>query len=181
MAQYSFVKHPLLSSLVLALFLCFVVSFSSARIVQVSDICSKHYTPSNCLNILNSIPGVAAGADLDSLSLYIINLAHVNAFDTITLVHTLIGNTTDSQLKQRYAACSMDYDDALLCLTQAKISYGSQDFSAMKSNSASVLKDVQDCGSKVPSDSSPLLKNNQDLEDVSVIIMVLADFLAGIY
>jgi pectinesterase inhibitor-like protein len=166
--------------LVLALFLCFVPSFCSDKIVQVNDICSKHKTPYNCAIILNSIPGVATdGANINSLSPYLINLAHVNAFDTKTLINTLIQNTTDPNLKQHFITCSMDYDDVLFSLTQAKDSFTSGNFIGMKSNSASVLEKVYDCDYKTP--STPLLKVNEDLEDVTIIITILADYLAGKY
>ncbi|KAJ1439843.1 Invertase/pectin methylesterase inhibitor domain superfamily [Sesbania bispinosa] len=75
----------------------------------------------------------------------------------------------------------MDYTDVLLCLSQAQQSYTTEDYNAMNSKGATVIKDLQDCDSKAPTDPSPLMKNNQDLEDVSMIIMILADFLAGKY
>ncbi|TKY63052.1 hypothetical protein E2542_SST12917 [Spatholobus suberectus] len=74
----------------------------------------------------------------------------------------------------------MDYTDVLLCLTQAKQSYSSGNYNDMKSNGAIVMKDVQDCNSKAY-DSPELTRNNQDLEDVTMIIMILANFLAGKY
>lgn len=178
---YSFVNPSLLPSIVLALFLSFSLSFCSAREVQISDICSKHKNPTNCAIILNSIPGLALGADIDSLSLYLINVAHVNGFDTITLMNEVIRNITDPKLKQSYSSCDMDYQDVLVSLTSAKESYTSKDFNNMKSNVANVVKDVQDCETKAPSDAPSLIKKNEDLEDVSLIIMILADFLAGKY
>ena len=178
---HSFVKPSFIPSLLLALFLSLALSSCSARTVQVSDICSKHSNPSNCANILNSVPGVAEGADLNSLSQYIINFAHVYAFDTITLIHDLTGNTTDTQLKQRYQSCSMDYNDVLLCLSQAQQSCNSEDYNGMKSNGETVMKDVQDCDWKPGYDQSALPNNNKYLEDVTMIIMILADFLAGKY
>ncbi|KAK7319399.1 hypothetical protein RJT34_04120 [Clitoria ternatea] len=177
----SFDKHSPISSFLFSLFLCFAVSFCAARTVQIDDICSKHNIPYNCGIILRSIPGLEAGADINSLSLYIINLVHENAFDTMSLIDDLIRNTTDNQLKQRYSSCTMDYNDVLLCLTQAKTSYSSGDFNTMKSNGATIIKDVQHCDSKPPIGPSALQKNNQYLEDVAMIIMILADFLAGKY
>ncbi|GAU13395.1 hypothetical protein TSUD_126910 [Trifolium subterraneum] len=73
----------------------------------------------------------------------------------------------------------MDYDDVLFSLTQAKDSFTSGNFIGMKSNGASVLEKVYDCDYKTP--STPLLKINQDLEDVTIIITILADYLAGKY
>lgn len=113
---------------------------------------------------------------------FIINIAHVNAFNNLEQIHNLVQNTTNNtQLKQRYASCSMDYNDVLLSLSQAKQSFSTGDYHGMNSNGATVMKDVQDCDSKPPSDPSAIPMNNSYLEDVSGIIMILADFLAGIY
>ncbi|XP_073224908.1 pectinesterase inhibitor-like [Cicer arietinum] len=173
----SFVKPYFL---VLALFLCFVPSFCLDRIVRESDICSKHANAWNCKIILNTIPGVSTdGADLNSLSLYLISSANVNAFDTITYISNLIKNTTDSQLIQRYASCSIDYNNVLLTLTHAKDSYKAGNFRDMNNDGWTIVTKVKDCDYKAPDASSPL--NNQYLEDVAIIIMILADFLAGKY
>lgn len=178
MFHNSFVKPSLI---VLSLFLCFVPSFCSDRIVPVKDICSKHKIPYNCAIILNAIPGVSTnGAVLGSLSSYLITIANTNAFNTITLIHELIRNTSDTNLKQPYITCSMDYNDALLSTTYVKDSFNSGNFIGMNSNAAIVVKDIEHCGLKAP-DSIPLLKYNQPLEDVTNIIMILADYLAGKY
>ncbi|KAL1315346.1 pectinesterase inhibitor-like [Arachis hypogaea] len=167
------------------LFLSFTMFSSSllcsARTVKISDVCSKHPNPYNCNNILNSVPGASLGADLNSLSKYVITSAHVYAFDTITLVHNLTRSINDKQLKQRYQACSMDYDDVLLSLTQAQQSFVSGDYKGMKSNGQTALKDVQDCDWKPGNDQSDLPNKNKYLEDVINIIIVFADFLAGVY
>jgi hypothetical protein len=95
MFHNSYVKPSLI---VLALFLCFSPSFCSEdRIVQVRDICSKHFlNPKKCAIILNSIPGVAKGGEgLGKLSLDVINLANVSALHTIVLFKDLIKNTSD--------------------------------------------------------------------------------------
>ncbi|XP_073224910.1 pectinesterase inhibitor-like [Cicer arietinum] len=171
----SFVKPCFL---ILALILCFVPSFCLDKIVKESDICSKHVHPTNCKIILNTIPGVSTdGADLNSLSLYLINSAHVNAFDTITYIHNLMKNTTDSQLIQRYASCSMDYNNVLLTLTHAKDSLNAGNFRDMNNDGSIVVTNVKDCENKAP--QAPSALHNQYLEDVAFIIMISADLLAG--
>ena len=75
----------------------------------------------------------------------------------------------------------MDYVNVLLCLNQAKDSCNSGDYNGMKSNSEAVMKDVQDCDWKPPYDPSALPNKNKYLEDVTMIIMILADFLSGKY
>ncbi|KEH34194.1 putative pectinesterase inhibitor domain-containing protein [Medicago truncatula] len=179
MFHNSFVKPSLI---VLALFLCFVPSFGSDRIVQVRDICSKHHkNPRNCVIILNSIPGVAkTGATLGKISLLVLDMAHVNAFQTSTQIHNLIKNTPNPNLKRQYSSCSKDYDDVLYFLNEAKTSFTSGKFNDMNFNAATVVKDADHCSSTAPT-SSPVLKSNDDLEDVSIIIMILADYLAGKY
>ncbi|KAG4938346.1 hypothetical protein AAZX31_16G051900 [Glycine max] len=173
---HSFVKHPLLPSLLLLL--CFVFSLCSARIVEIGNICSKHNNPNSCDNILRSVPGATSGVDLGSISLYLINMAHVNAFETIGQISYNIRKATNTQTKQRYNSCIMDYDDVLLSLTQAKQSYNSGNYAALKSNGITVIEDVKDCDTKAY-DLPQLRMNNQYLVDVSMIIMILADFLAG--
>ncbi|QCD96692.1 hypothetical protein DEO72_LG6g1400 [Vigna unguiculata] len=166
---HSFAKHPLL----LLTLLCFVFSSCSARTVKIGDICSKHNNPSICNAIILSVPGANQGVDIDSVSLYLINMAHVNAFDTITLISEIIGNSSDPQTNQRYSSCTMDYTDVLLALTQAKESYSSGNYGDMNSNGAVVTKDVKDCDTKAY-DSSQIRNNNQYLADFSMIIMILA-------
>jgi pectinesterase inhibitor-like protein len=168
MLHNSFVKSSLL---VLALFLCFSPSFCSERIVQVRDICSKHYNPHNCAIILNSIPGVATrGADLGKLSSDVINLANVSALHTFALIH-LIKNTSDTNLRQRYTICSENYDDVLFALVTVNNSFTSGNFNDMNFNVVGVPILVDDCGSKAL-DSSQLVKNNKYLKDVSIIIEI---------
>ncbi|ESW33037.1 hypothetical protein PHAVU_001G038100 [Phaseolus vulgaris] len=173
---HSFPKHPVLH----VTFLCFVFSLCSARTVQIGDICSKHDNPSSCNTIILSVPGAIEGVDIGSASLYLINTAHVNAFDTITLISEIIRNSSDAQTKQRYSSCTMDYTDVLLALTQAKDSYSSGNYSDMNFNGAVVTKDVKDCDTKAY-DSDQVRIDNQYLADFSMIIMILADFLAGKY
>ncbi|WVZ07626.1 hypothetical protein V8G54_020972 [Vigna mungo] len=173
---HSFAKH----SLLLVTLLCFVFSLCSARIVQIGDICSKHNNPSICNAIILSVPGTNQGVDIGSVSLNLINMAHVNAFDTITLISDIIRNSSDPQTHQRYSSCTMDYTDVLLALSQAKESYSSGNYSDMNFNAAVVTKDVKDCDTKAY-DSSQIRINNQNLADFSMIIMILSDFLAGKY
>ncbi|RZB59731.1 hypothetical protein D0Y65_042797 [Glycine soja] len=136
-----------------------------ARIVEIGNICSKHNNPNSCDNILRSVPGATSGVDLGSISLYLINMAHVNAFDTIGQISYNIRKATNTQTKQRYNSCIMDYDDVLLSLTQAKQSYNSGNYAALKSNGITVIEDVKDCDTKAY-DLPQLRMNNQYLVDI---------------
>ena len=167
----------------LALFLCFAPSFCSEnRIVQVRDICSKHYlNPKKCAIILNSIPGVAKrGATLGKLSLDAINLANVSALHTITIFTDLIKNTSDTDLRQRYRICSSNYDNVLIALTIAKDSFTSGDFDDMNFRVSAVAYIVENCRPMAPG-SSELLKNYEYLEVVGIILEILSNYLAGKY
>ncbi|KAK7321756.1 hypothetical protein VNO77_32669 [Canavalia gladiata] len=170
----SFLKPSFIFSFLLSLFLSIAVSPGSMRIVPEVDVCSKLRFPGYCANVLKLAPG----ADLYSLSQYTINLAHVHAFNSLTLIHNLI-NTTDPKLKLRYTSCSMDYNDILLCLTQAKKSCTSGDYKGMKSSAAAAIKNVRECDANPPVDPSPLPKNNKASIKMSKIIMILADFMGG--
>ncbi|KAF7815407.1 pectinesterase inhibitor-like [Senna tora] len=100
-----------------------------------------------------SILNPKAGSDLEALERYTIFLAYTNGFDTKTLLNDLTKTTTDPQLKQRYVSCSEDYNDA------------------------------KDCDSKPPgsADPSSLPKKNKDLEDIGLIVVIIADFLTQNY
>ncbi|KAG4912510.1 hypothetical protein AAZX31_19G082900 [Glycine max] len=175
---HSFIKHPLLPSLLLLL--CSVFSLCSARTVKIRDICSKHPKPDICGKILLSLPGAAEAVDLRSASLYVINVAHGNATEGKFQTTRIARGAGDPETRQRYNACSKDYTDVLLSLARAKKSYSSGNYSDLKSNGAIVIKDVQDCDTKA-TDSTYVLLINQDVVDTSRIIVILADYLAGKY
>ncbi|KAE9587896.1 hypothetical protein Lal_00002705 [Lupinus albus] len=170
-------------SLLLVLFLSLGMCVYSTRVVQSSDVCSKHPNPTNCVNILYNIAGIEAGIELPgSIPPYIINnIGHTGAFGTYTLLNTLIHNATDPQLKQRYITCSTDYVVTLDYFNSAKDAYTSADYKGIKSSAANVIKAVQDCDWRPPYDPSQLPLLNNHMQDVSNIISVLADFLLGTY
>ncbi|KAL2320306.1 hypothetical protein Fmac_029275 [Flemingia macrophylla] len=176
--MHSIVRYPLLPSLLLAGFLFSLLC--SARTVTVGDICPKHPNPNNCDIIMMTIPGITEGADIDRLSSYFIRLGLSKTFDSVTLITEIIANSTDTQLELRYNSCTMDHTDAAIYLSEVRSSFSSGNFDAMKSNCAVVIKDVQDCDTKAY-DSPPLRMMNQGLVDVTNIVVILADFLAGKY
>ncbi|CAL0324267.1 unnamed protein product [Lupinus luteus] len=125
--------------------------------------------------------GIEAGIELPgSIPPYIINLiGRTTAFDTYTLLNTLIHDATDPQLKQRYITCSSDYISTLEYFDSAKNAYISADYKRMKSNTSDVIKAVRDCDRRLPNDTSQLPVLNKRMQDVSSIIIILADFLSG--
>jgi hypothetical protein len=179
MFHNSFVKPSLI---VFTLFLCFAPSFCSERIVQVGDICSKHFlNPKKCAIILNSIPGVAKrGEDLGKLSLDVINLANVSALHTIAIFNDLIKNTSDPDLRHRYSIVSSNYDNILIALSIGKDSFTSGDFDDMHFR-VSAVADIVEQYRPIAPGSSELRKNYEYLEVVGITLEILADYLAGKY
>ncbi|KAL6510435.1 hypothetical protein OROHE_021052 [Orobanche hederae] len=160
----------------------FSILCSEGRIVQVRDICSKHFVnPKKCAIILNSIPGVATrGEGLGILSLDVINLANVSALHTIALFNDLIKNTSDIVLRQRYTICSEDYDDVLYALTKAKDSVTSRNFNDMKFHVSGLGLIAEQYRSTAPG-SFELRKDYEYLEVVGITLEILADYLLGKY
>ncbi|KAI4299878.1 hypothetical protein L6164_033299 [Bauhinia variegata] len=148
------------------------------KTAKVDEICSRHRNPSFCAATLNSMTGGAIEVDLGSVEQNVILLAHTNAFDTLTLIHSLISNTTDQQLRQHYVTCSGNYNDALFDLNQAKTALVSGDYNGVNTAAAAVKKDAEVCDSKPPADPSPLPKKSKDLEDFSIILVIVSNFLA---
>jgi hypothetical protein len=179
MFHNSFVKPSLI---VFTLFLCFAPSFCLERIVQVGDICSKHFlNPKKCAIILNSIPGVAKrGEDLGKLSLDVINLANVSALHTIAIFNDLIKNTSDPDLRHRYLIVSSNYDNILIALSIGKDSFTSGDFDDMHFR-VSAVADIVEQYRPIAPGSSELRKNYEYLEVVGITLEILADYLAGKY
>ncbi|KAF7815406.1 pectinesterase inhibitor-like [Senna tora] len=169
-----------ISSLLVAVFLChYPLSSYSTETVPIQEICSKHTDPSFCFNVL----APKAGLDLATLEEYTIMLAKSNAFDTITSVNSLIGNTSDPQLKQHYVSCSMDYNLVLEKLADASEALSSEDYNGVSSNANGVISDITFCDSNPPGldDPSSLPKYNKDLEGIGLIIVIIANFLAHNY
>ncbi|KAI4299877.1 hypothetical protein L6164_033298 [Bauhinia variegata] len=174
MASSSFV----ISSLVLLSLFSFPLSSLSMKTAKVDEICSRHRNPSFCAATLNSMTGGAIEVDLGSIGQNVILLAHTNAFDALTLIHSLISNTTDAQLKQHYVTCSGNYNDALFDLNQAKTALVSGDYNGVNTSAAAVKKDVEICDSNPPADPSPLHMKNKNLENLSIIVIIVSNFLA---
>ncbi|CAL0327273.1 unnamed protein product [Lupinus luteus] len=95
-----------------------------------------------------------------------LSLPHYNpAFDTYTLLNTLIHNATHPKLKQRYITCSSNYVGTFAYFNSAKDAYTFADYKGMESNAAYVIKAVQDCDRRPPHDTSQLsFLNKRSLE-----------------
>lgn len=164
----------ILSSLPLLFLLCLPLFSVAVKTVTIQEICAKHTNPSFCTNFLNP----KAGSDLATLGQYTIHDAVVKALDTLTLIHSLISSTKDPALKQRYIACSSDYNDVLLVVENASKELSSGDYNGLIAATNAVDKGIQDCDSKPPgSDPSEVPKDNKDMEDVNLILVIIVGFL----
>ncbi|XP_028792300.1 pectinesterase inhibitor-like [Neltuma alba] len=172
----SFPMAVIIALLFLLTFLCLPLPSYSTRTVPVQEICSKHTNPAFCTETLNP----KSGSDLQTLGHYAtMDVAHLHAFQTITDLHSLIANTTDPQMRQRYITCAIAYDDVLTRLQDASKALDSGDYSGMNSGANYVIVDAQECDSKPPSaDPSSIPKNNKNLEDTALIIVIITGLLS---
>ncbi|RYR05704.1 hypothetical protein HN51_041951 [Arachis hypogaea] len=108
--------YPLIWSLVLA-FLFLDATPYAAKIVTVEEICKNPnpayaLTFAYCSNLLNSIPGGAKGANVDSLAQYTLEVLQSNLTNTVNLLKSLIANSSTSpDLLDVYHICLNNLDD----------------------------------------------------------------------
>ncbi|XLR28618.1 hypothetical protein S83_056518 [Arachis hypogaea] len=108
--------YPLIWSLVLA-FLFLDATPYAAKIVTVEEICKNPnpayaLTFAYCSNLLNSIPGGAKGANVDSLAQYTLEVLQSNLTNTVNLLKSLIANSSTSpDLLDVYHMCLNNLDD----------------------------------------------------------------------
>ncbi|XP_020234257.1 pectinesterase inhibitor 1 [Cajanus cajan] len=76
-----------------------VSSFPPTKVVDVKTICKLSKNTSFCLNFLNSKPGGAHGANLDTLGQYTFNQTLGKVTNTITLIKQLIAKGSPDPLK----------------------------------------------------------------------------------
>ncbi|XP_054821844.1 uncharacterized protein LOC129320419 [Prosopis cineraria] len=179
MASPSSIVKPLTMIFIvlfLLIFLSLPLSSYSAKTVPVHEICAKHTNPTFCTEALKP----KSGSGLQTLSHYAtMDVAHLHAFQTITDLHDLIANTTDTQMRQHYTTCAIAYDDVLSRLQDTSRALNSADYNRMTSGANDVIKYVKECDSKPPStDPSSVPKSNKDLEDTALIIVIKAGLLS---
>ncbi|RYR55168.1 hypothetical protein Ahy_A06g030413 [Arachis hypogaea] len=107
--------YSLILTLVFA-FLLFDATSNAQKIVKVEEICKQTKIFAYCSNLLNSIPGGAARADVDSLAHYTIEVIRSKLKNTVNLLNTLIAKTTDPKAKEVYNFCLKQFtgDDGAL-------------------------------------------------------------------
>uniref|UniRef100_A0A1S3B9K9 Pectinesterase inhibitor domain-containing protein n=1 Tax=Cucumis melo TaxID=3656 RepID=A0A1S3B9K9_CUCME len=142
----------------------------------VSTICPKTSNPPFCSSVLKS----AGTTDLKGLAVYILNLAHTNARESLTLAKSLTTTTTNPQLKQRYSSCAKSYDEAVGDIENGQKDLALGDFNAVNIVTSGAMTEIDDCQDKFsqpPKDTSLLLKNGKTLNDICSIILVISNLL----
>lgn len=153
----------------------------SAKVTDdmVKNICSRTPNSSFCLDVLES--DLRVPESLLGLAQFTIDLAHTNATETMKLIQSLIKQTKNPQLKQRYTLCSQNYDIAIGDLDQAKTDLSSRDYGGANVETTGVLNEIRDCEGRfegAPADPSRLPKRNKDLENICSIILVISNIMS---
>ena len=182
--------HQLRFSYFLLLVILFISTpspSSSAKLVlKVSEftidaICNKTLKPSFCLDILKSHADHPHNRDIAGLARIIIYLAYSDARTTRDQIQSLIQHTDNPQLKERYNSCFKNYVDAIGDIKKAKKRLNEGNKNGLSDAAASAMGEFNACGENFrqpPADPSTLLKSNDNMLDLSSIILVMAKFLA---
>ena len=135
-----------LSSMLMVLLLVLLNINGSLGIAstELQELCSTTQDPGLCVQALSSDPRTAA-ADLKGLAQISIDLAKANATDTATFVASLVGQTTDPELKLRYQSCATDFNSCIGSLDSCTKAVSSGDFSGLQSQSSASLDGPVSC------------------------------------
>ncbi|KAK7290997.1 hypothetical protein RIF29_05826 [Crotalaria pallida] len=189
MTMASFTIKPSSISCLVLMFLLFASSssYASNKVVDVSTICKETENPSFCLNILNSKPGGAKGADLVTLAQYTIDVVRGNVTNSISLIKSLIEQSgKDPKAKAHYEECLVHFSEeegALGDINQTQELLKKGDYVGVNSAASAVTTDVQDCISgedpddPTYPDKSKLLEYADIIEQVVSIILVISNYL----
>ncbi|KAK7290992.1 hypothetical protein RIF29_05819 [Crotalaria pallida] len=189
MAYFSSVTHSIISCLVLMFLLFASSSHASNKVVDVNVICKQALNSSFCLNVLNSKPGGAKGADLITLAQYTIDVVHSNLTNTINLIKTLIAqNRNDKKAEDYYENCLTVFAGKMGTLPNIEKSQESLkkgDYQSVAFDATSCRIGITVCldemNPKGPSydDKSKLPQYVEVLDQVSYMMSLLARFLMG--
>ncbi|MED6186521.1 hypothetical protein PIB30_067445 [Stylosanthes scabra] len=132
---------------------------------------------SYCSNLLNSIPGGASQADIDSLAHYRIEVLRSDLTKTVNLLNSLIASSsTDPKAKELYKFCLKEYsgnnDGALGEIDHMQQSLRAKDYNGVSLGINDVVADNDECmsyGKESSSAASKLSSHNftVDLRDPS--------------
>ncbi|XLS99235.1 hypothetical protein HN51_041970 [Arachis hypogaea] len=190
--------YSLILTLVLA-FLLFDATSNAQKIVKVEDICKQTKIFAYCSNLLNSIPGGAARADVDSLAHYTIEVLRSKLKNTVNLLNSLIAKATDPKAKELYNFCLKEFtaqDGALAEIDPMQQSLKAKDYNSVSFHLNDVVADNDECMSHGQDqsstsshhfttddfkDPSPLPQFTDDIFKVLQIITVISNYWFKIY
>ncbi|XP_028760051.1 pectinesterase inhibitor-like [Neltuma alba] len=168
---------PLAGSIIVVIFLC-IAPCAYSNTPSVAEICSKHNNPVFCEEILKQ----KQGSDLSSLAAYVIEQIQIRVGSTKTALDSMVHQTQEPRLVQHYTSCAQHYDDALEGIKKTKQQLDNKDYFGMDVAASAVMTDIDDCASSEAPGYDPsvfLVKTNQDLENLCVIVMIIANRLSG--
>ncbi|XP_022930195.1 pectinesterase inhibitor-like [Cucurbita moschata] len=177
MASSSFLAVSLI--VLSVLFFNGVMSMHAASQNDVaSTICKKTRNPSFCFDVLKS----AGTTDLKGLATFTLNLAHDKTVESRALAQSLASKTIDPKLKERYATCAEQYDNAIDDIEDGKVNLGEGDYNGVNIKASAAMTEAGDCldsFAQPPKDPSAFSGNGKTVEDICSIILVIANLLLG--
>ncbi|XP_022953891.1 pectinesterase inhibitor-like [Cucurbita moschata] len=124
----------------------------------------------------------ACTIDLKGLATFTLDLAHNKAVETRALAQSLASKAADPKLKERYATCVELYDDAVDHIEDGKDNLGEGDYIGLNIKAFAAMTEASDGLDNFTQslkDPSVLPANGKAVEDISCIILVIANLLLG--
>ncbi|XP_022949094.1 pectinesterase inhibitor-like [Cucurbita moschata] len=142
-----------------------------------------HVSPLQVESCLEAFPTThGAREDLKGLATFTLNLAHDKVAQTRALALSLASKAADPKLKERYATCVEQYDDAADDIEDGKNDLGEGDYNGVNIKASAAMTEAGDCldsFTQPPKDPSALSGNGKTVEDICSIILVIANLLLG--
>ncbi|XP_047339882.1 pectinesterase inhibitor-like [Impatiens glandulifera] len=178
-------SHSLnLHSFLLSLLVLFTLSFAFSDIkanTLVSQICADTRNPSLCNQVLDSDPG-ASTADLKGLGYISIKIALTNVKQTLPYIKSLVMQTTDVMLKNRYKTCAENYSNTVDSLNQSKTFLDKGDIPSLRTYASAAFDGPGTCEDSFegpPAAPAKLNDANKKLEDHVSILLKIGALLGG--
>ncbi|XP_047339884.1 pectinesterase inhibitor-like [Impatiens glandulifera] len=178
-------SHSLnLHSFLLSLLVFFTLSFALPNIkanTLVSKICADTRNPSLCNHVLNSDPG-ASTADLKGLGYISIKIALTNVKQTLPYIKSLVMQTTNVMLKNRFKTCAENYSDTVDSLNKSKTVLDKGDIPSLRTYASAAFHGTDTCKDSFegpPAAPAQLNDANKKLEDLVSILLKIGALLGG--
>ncbi|MED6210484.1 hypothetical protein PIB30_064550 [Stylosanthes scabra] len=152
-----------------------------AKVVKVETICNGTVLSSFCSDLLNSKPGGAKGADIDSLAQYTIEVLRSNLTNTVNLLKSLTANSSDHTLVDVYYGCLGNLnvgDGALGEIDPMQRNLKAYDYNAVTFGLNDIIHDNDDCMSndQESDDPSRLPHYTDDILKVTVVLSLISKY-----